>query len=316
MAELKNEFSWSWSRHRAFHQCRRFYWLQHYGFWGGWRRGSPARDIYIQKKLNTRPQWLGTQVHAAAEWTLREVLRGSYPPPATVIARARAHAATMIRDSAAGRYLDDPKRRPGFVEHYYGESVPDEQWEADLDEIGRQIGNLFEHRIFLRLAEVPGQIDEVEELEQVTLDGVPVWVSLDVLVRDAEGRRVVIDWKTGRSHDPETVAQQLGIYGAYVASRYFGVAPEGDVSEIGDRISAIYVNLREGTHEVRPIGAAVIAEAVERVRSSASAMRAALADVAQNVARREDFPMLPEGSAACARCAYRRTCGREGGPAD
>ena len=311
MAELKNEFSWSWSRHRAFAHCRRLYWLQHYGFWGGWRRGSPAREIYIQKRLNTRPQWLGTQVHEAAEWTLREVLRGAYPPAETVVQRARAQASAMIRDSAAGRYRDDPKRRPGFVEHYYGVPVSDEQWEADLDEIARQVGHLFDNQVFLRLTNVPAQIDEVEELRQVTLDGVPVWVSLDVLVHDADGRRVVIDWKTGRSHDPETVAQQLGIYGAYVASRYFGVDPGGDTAAIDGRILAIHVDLREGKHEVLPVDSTIIAEAVERVRTSAAEMRAALADPAENVAHREHFPMLPEGSEACARCAYRRTCGRE-----
>ncbi|MDQ6779924.1 MAG: hypothetical protein M3Z37_02050 [Candidatus Eremiobacteraeota bacterium] len=37
MAELVNEFAFSWSRHRVFYQCpRKLYW-QYYGSWNGWR---------------------------------------------------------------------------------------------------------------------------------------------------------------------------------------------------------------------------------------------------------------------------------------
>ena len=78
---FKNEFSWSWSRRSTFESCLRKYYYQHYGFWGGWNTSaSPeTRELYIQKKLLTRAQWMGIVVHEAAEWTLKSVTRGSFP---------------------------------------------------------------------------------------------------------------------------------------------------------------------------------------------------------------------------------------------
>ena len=61
---------------------------------------------------------------------------------------------------------------------------------------------------------------EVEELRQIQVDDIPVWVSLDALVRDGKGGFVIVDWKTGKNHTTEKVAGQLGIYALYVLDRY------------------------------------------------------------------------------------------------
>lgn len=311
MAELKNEFSWSWSRHRAFESCKRRYYLQHYGFWGGWSPSSPAREIYIQKRLNSRPQWIGLTVHEAAEWVLGQVRRGQFPPKERVVERFLRAAQRRVDESARGLYRQRPKKSPGFIDHYYDLDTPEEVWQADLDEIGRQIAGLFDNDVFLRLTRVPERIVEVEQLEQMLVGDVPVWVSLDVLVGDGEGGFVVIDWKTGREHDPETVARQLGVYGAYVLDRYFGQAPDGPGPRPVDQIRAMYVNLREGSWETRPLVEEQVQATVQTIGDSAAAMREMLTNPAENVARRQDFPMVDQGSAECARCNYRRECGRE-----
>lgn len=311
MAVLKNEFSWSWSRHRAFETCRRRYWLNHYGFWGGWTSRSPAREIYIQKKLNSRPQWLGTMVHQAAEWLLGEVRRGSYPTPERAIERTMRQARRMIEDSERGAYRSEPKRKPGFIEHYYAETVEPQVWEQDLSEIERQVRNLFDNPVFLRLTSVSDRIVEVEELNQVTLGGVPVWVSLDVLVRSEDDSLVIIDWKTGRSHNAETVANQLGVYGAYVLDRYLQVPIDGPLHVPAGRVKSMYVNLRDGEFETRTLDEGVVEATRERIAVSAAAMRALLHDQDENIAREQDFPMLPEGDPECQRCVFRRTCGRD-----
>lgn len=311
MADLKNEFSWSWSRHRAFDSCLRRYYLQHYAFWGGWEPDSPNREVYIQKKLNSRPMWIGTTVHAAAEWVLGQVRRGHYPPPDRVVERFLRGARRAIDESARGLYRFRPKRSPGFVDHYYGLETPDEAWQADLEEIERQIRGLFTNKVFQRLARVPGRIIEVERLEQVEVGGVPVWVSLDVLVSDGAGGYVIIDWKTGREHDAETVAAQLGVYGAYVLDRYLDQRPHTAGDDHVGRIQAMYVNLRSDTFETRPIDREVLERTVRTVQDSASAMRERLEDATENIAREGDFPMVEEGSPACRWCVFRRTCGRE-----
>ena len=311
MAELKNEFSWSWSRHRAFEECRRRYWLNHYAFWGGWQSSSPAREIYIQKKLTSRPQWIGTTVHQAAEWVLREVRRGHYPTPDRVVERFMRQARRQIDESRREMYKLRPKRAPGFVDHYYAQGTSDEQWEADLSEIERQIRGLFDEPVFLRLTRVPEQIKEVEELEQVLVDDVPVWVSLDVLVSDGSGGLVVIDWKTGRQHDPDTVARQLGVYGVYVMQRYFHVPATSTERPGAERVKVMYVNLRTGHRETRTLDTDVLAGTVSTILESAAAMRTALRDPATNTGSEADFPMIEAGSPACERCVFRRTCGRE-----
>jgi hypothetical protein len=300
--EFKNEFSWSWSRHQAFERCKRLYWYQHYGFWGGWKTSSPAREIYIQKRLNSRPQWLGTKIHEAVEWTLREVRAGRRPPPRYVVDRTLEQARREIEDSARERYRENPKKYPGFAEHYYGQSVSSADWDETLGEMERQLVGFFDSAVFLRLVRVPQQIVEIEELQQVELAGVPVWVSLDVLVRDEAGGFVVIDWKTGAAHDPATVVQQLGVYAAYVRQRY--MSDDGEVR-------VMYANLRHGDHEVRVVTGDLVTQAVGRIEKSASAMTSLLDDAAENIANVQSFPMLEEGSSVCATCVYRRSCERE-----
>jgi len=36
VADLVNEFSWSRTRDNVFQECRRRYYYQYYGAWGGW----------------------------------------------------------------------------------------------------------------------------------------------------------------------------------------------------------------------------------------------------------------------------------------
>ncbi|MFK7927980.1 MAG: PD-(D/E)XK nuclease family protein [Myxococcota bacterium] len=311
MADLKNEFSWSWSRHRAFESCLRRYYLQHYAFWGGWDPSSPAREIYIQKRLNSRPQWIGLTVHEAAEWLLKQVRRGEFPTRERAVERFMRQARRRIEESERGLYRQRPKKSPGFVDHYYDLGTAPDVWEADLAEIERQVDGLFDNDVFLRLSRVPERIVEIEELQQMRVGDVPVWVSLDVLVGDGEGGFVVIDWKTGREHNPETVAKQLGVYGAYVLDRYFGQAP-GDPGELAlNRVRAMYVNTRENSYETRDLTKEMLDSTVATVRDSAALMRTKLVDVSQNVAQEGDFPMVEEDSAECRRCHFRRQCGRE-----
>jgi len=302
MGELKNTFSWSYSRHGLFEECRRKYWLNHYAFWGGWGRSAPprARALYIQKKLTTEPMWIGTVVHEVAEGVLQALQKGVNPWVERAVEIARERATQDVEASRAGRYVHDPKRSPGFQSHYYGLDEPD--FEAAIDEIERQVRALFAHPVYRRMSAVPERIVEVEELRQIDIEGVPVWVVLDAMVSDGEGGLVIIDWKTGRDHSDEKIARQLGIYGIYATQ----------VREVQvEQLKMLHVNTRFNTMTQHPVDAQVLDDTRKFVRTSADAMRAALTDPAANVGREEDFPMLPEGSDRCARCRFRRDCGRE-----
>lgn len=304
---LRNDFSWSWSRHQTFHACLRRYWLLHYASWGGWEPGAPeeVRELYVQKHLSTRPQWIGILVHDAARWTLQQVRDGRRPLPERVVEQFRRRARRQLQDSVDGRYRYFPKRYVGFVEHYYGEAAPSEVWDEAVEEVARQVGALFENPVFLRLAEVPERIREIERLEQVLVEDVPVWVSLDVLVSDGRGGLVVVDWKTGAAHDVTSIGGQLGIYGLYVLKRY--LRSRGDRADLS-LVKAMYVNLRSGDREVFEIRREHTEAAQDLVVSSAASMRKRLDDPRENSARSEDFPGLPLDDPECRTCAVRRAC--------
>ena len=90
MADLVNELVWSHSRSKAFAGCKRAYWFNYYGSWGGWDAAAPTdvRDAYVQKKLTTRAMWTGTVVHQVAEDALRRVRDGDAPRPVEQVVAA------------------------------------------------------------------------------------------------------------------------------------------------------------------------------------------------------------------------------------
>ena len=53
MADLTNDFSWSRSRDGVFQDCKRRYFYQYYGAWGGWASDAPedVRRLYILKGM-------------------------------------------------------------------------------------------------------------------------------------------------------------------------------------------------------------------------------------------------------------------------
>lgn len=306
MADLMNELVWSHSRARLFAECKRAYWFNYYGSWGGWERGATTatRDAYLQKKLTSIAMWIGTRVHGAAELVLKRIVGGSPPPSVDeVVATTLAEVRRDIRRSADGSWLERPARNVGFREHYYAEIVEPDAFDAAAVEIERQVRGLFENRIFRRMLAVPGRILEVEQLQRFTVGDADVWATLDVLMADGAGGVVVVDWKTGGGHSDEEIGAQLGVYGLYaVIAR--GVA--------ADKVQALHVNLRLDTVTKHTVGAAEMAAASAQIVGSVAQMRAALVDVAGNIGVVEDFPPLPVGAARCATCPVRGVCGRTG----
>ncbi|MCB9742027.1 MAG: PD-(D/E)XK nuclease family protein [Alphaproteobacteria bacterium] len=238
----------------------------------------------MQKKLTTQPMWIGTVVHEIAEGALKAMQQGVTPWVERAVEMARERAEADIEASRAGRYEQDPKRYPGFQCHYYGQEEPD--FDAAIEQIEAQLRTLFAHPVFRRMMAVPERIVEVEELRQIDIEGVPVWVVLDAMVSDGEGGLVIIDWKTGKDHEDEKIARQLGIYGIY-ATQERGVPVE--------QVRTLHVNTRFNTMTQHPVDAAVLDETRAFVRESADAMRAALTKPAENEGRGRTSPCSPRG---------------------
>ncbi len=305
MADLTNDFTWSYSRHGLFAECKRKYWLNHYGFWGGWdRQGAPerVRELYIQKNLATVPMWVGTVVHDAAEACLKALIQRRVPQRERVVAQALARARRNIQESREGAWRWDPKRKGAFQRHYYGLDEQPQELDDALETIRAQVENLLDSRIYRQMARFPERILQVEELLQIDVAGVPVWVKLDGLMRGKDGGVVVVDWKTGRFHADASVDRQLGVYGLYALQRWVA-SPE--------LIKAMHVNLREGKWRTFALDQDHLDDTAAFITASADGMKALLQDIDENTALEEDFPMLDEGDRRCGRCRFRRDCQRE-----
>lgn len=301
MPDFKNEFSWSFSRHTVFEDCPRKYWLNHYGFWNGWLRDSPprAQELYIQKNLVTRPMWLGTVVHDAAEGALKAFRAGQFVGTDELVSKTLERAERDWTNSLNERYRSDsPKKYPGFQEHYYQEEAS-EPIETVFTEIERQVRTLYENKIFRRILQVPNRIQQIEDLNVLPLHGVKVWVKLDVLMGDGQGGLVIVDWKTGRFHNSESVKTQLGIYGLY-AKQELGVS----------KLKMVHVNLRDNEFTTTVIDEEQLQRSEAFVRDSAAAMLKLLDNPDENQGSEESFERLPEGSKRCLSCRFRSDCGR------
>jgi CRISPR/Cas system-associated exonuclease Cas4 (RecB family) len=138
----------------------------------------------------------------------------------------------------------------------------------------------------------------VEDLVSFDVDGTPVFLRMDLAYRDADGRVVIVDWKTGRREGRFGEVQLAG-YALYAARQGWVGAPEELETELAYLQVPRYVRRR--------IDGRKLAHAQAFIEKSASRMRGLLLDPLRNLARIEDFPMIDRPQ-LCRRCNFRRLC--------
>ncbi|HXW50376.1 MAG TPA: PD-(D/E)XK nuclease family protein [Candidatus Acidoferrales bacterium] len=310
MSDLVNEFAFSWSRHRTFYQCaRKLYW-QHYGFWQGWEAEAPAsaRLAYRLKQLKSLSMLVGETFHVE----LAEILRRRTPAPMSVpdkqltadMERRLLGRLRQSRNADWDRY-GDPKNYTILFEDYYGTGVSGELEHEAIETLRRCVDGLksdgFGRRAFGAPADKLKYIDPKSPAEKrVTIDGLVVYASPDLIVEGKEGGLHIVDWKTGMPHVHDVNAAQLAIYGLFVQQKF-------DMPL--DQITAhlVYVgagehraqNVSEGEPEARRVIATFVADVTSR-----------LTDAANNIAGDiERFPMTTN-RATCRSCNFRELCDR------
>jgi hypothetical protein len=134
VADLLNEFSWSRTRDNVFQECRRRYYYQYYGAWGGWDADadSGTRALYILKQLGTRQMWAGRLVHEAVERSLLALRSGHALSEASLIDDTVRQMREEWKGSRTQVYRDHPKRT-GLFEHEYGVPVKASEWQVLRD---------------------------------------------------------------------------------------------------------------------------------------------------------------------------------------
>ncbi|MCS6817466.1 MAG: PD-(D/E)XK nuclease family protein [Blastocatellia bacterium] len=298
MAEITNEFAWSVSRHRAFHDCLRMYYLAHYAFWGGWEWGASelARKCYRFTKMKNLDMWAGEVVHAVIEWTLRRLWERKPVTEQDLRARAISRLREGWKESKGRQWEQDPKRRLNLFEHYYGIEVPPERTEEIKGRVLRCLENFWASEVFAFIRSVDrGAWKAIERIGTFHLNGVKVWVKIDFALAHQE-KLYVYDWKSGQE-DAEDL-QQLTCYALYAMERW--AIPH-------DRIRIVPVYLQDGTFREHTLRPEEVIEAKEEILQSIARMRARLVDPERNLARPEDFPMTTE-TWRCQRCFFQEIC--------
>jgi hypothetical protein len=298
MAELTNDFSWSRSRDGTFQECRRKYFYQYYGSWGGWEAGAPeeVRRLYVLKQLTSRQQWAGRVVHDAIELALHGMSDGRTIPVEPFIADLIERMRAEWKASRAGRYRDNPKTAALF-EHEYGIDVPREAWRALSQNVATCLRNFFRLPLLAEIRKTPPEHWSIEHWSKsFDFEGTPVWVAPDFGFWTGDGRLGLVDWKTGASTDG--AAFQLGCYALY-AREVLGVEPA--------RVDLYEVNLREASVHRHSWDDERLEAVREQLRLSIRSMKAYLADPTANVAVIADFERT-ESLRICRWCNFRAVC--------
>ena len=301
--------SWSKTRHERFSECRRAYYLYYYLSWGGWDMTAERwrRQLYILKKLSNRFTWAGSVVHAAIRGTLMAVHHGRRLEAPRLIDRVHNVMRADFAFSRERRYWGDRIRKEfsGLVEHEYGEELDPVVWKKNWDNVEQAIGWFFKSDWVERARELPKErwleVDVIDFDKSIfRLDGIKVFAVPDFAFVDHDGSTVIVDWKTGRARDGYD--EQILGYAMYMADRYRLPL---------DRMRASLVYLNDGVENTVRIDPERVEAFKAHFAKSVSSMREFLLDPSSNTPLPENsFPMTDD-LATCARCVFRRPCGRE-----
>ena len=301
VAEIRNDFTWSFSRQQTFDSCLRRYYFRYYLFWEGWRRDASEaqQKSYFFSKMQSLPMLIGSGVHQTIEELLRSHQAGN--PIADPVARLRQHLNDSWLASKQERWRQDgAKRCPPLFEHYYQIATPKQELERLRQMAIAAIDNFVGSDLYQRiLAATPKQWLAIEELSVLRLRSVSAFVAPDFAFRD--GNEVwVLDWKTGLPRDD--LELQLLMY-ALFAHRQWQIP----IDEI--RAFDVFLGQTQQGVELREVivDQERLSAAEDQVEAGAQAMIALLDDPAENAASMTNFPPTDEPR-RCTYCFFQEIC--------
>lgn len=297
--DLKNEFSWSYSRAAKFRQCPRAYYYHYYAAWEGWRSDAaePVRRTYLLKNLTNLSRWVGDLVHQSIKFALTRLQAGQPITPADLVKQMHRRARADFEDSRRGRYRQQPNRFIGFQEHYYRLELPGSTWQSAWSRAEQYLQTFLHSNLYAHLAcQLPATFLQIEELVSFNLAGVKVWLQPD-LIRREEETQVLYDWKTGEIDEAE-LRRQLAIYALYVRQRWPDQPVRGIVFDLAHNRLLEY-----------ELADTELPATQAQIEASAARLQHLLLDPAANLAELRRFPMIDDLS-TCRQCQFRELCGR------
>jgi len=299
--DFRNEFSWSFTRHKIFHECRRQYYHNYYGYWNGWSEGAPerARLTYRLKKMQSFPMWLGDVVHRMIERILGDLRNRELNSIERYQRQARDILNREWKQSIDKKWMWKPKYNLNLFEHYYDGPEPTaDDRVAGRDKVYDCLEHFMESDVFADLAALrPQQWKSVEKLDQFPIGDHPAFAKIDCAVVTADGALTIYDWKTGKQ--TETTATQLGCYALYAFHTWHTPAEQ-------QRLVCYYLHpdvveshtpTPQEMIETKDFALGSMAEMIDSLDSSAD----------ENRADEERFAMASRRT-TCRRCFFREVC--------
>src|SRR3989344_5923124 len=296
---LKNEFNWSKSRDELFKECKRKYYFDKYGSWGGWNDAAQerAKKLYQLKQLATRQMWLGKIVHEAIRYLLTELKAEKAVPLNTLLLLLTKELQERYDFSASGLYRKFPKKS-GLIEHEHKTTITAGE-QDELFRLGeRCVTNFYNSEILKEVKSMDvSKWLSMEEFLSFDFEGTKIYLSMDFVIKNGENNIIIYDWKTGKERDMD-VGLQLACYALYVTQK-FGL----DISKI--MVKRYYLSIDKQDEFL--IDRKTIEHTKEYIRKSIKEMQGMLADKENNIAEEESFPQTDD-LRRCLRCNFRRIC--------
>ncbi|MFC3886025.1 PD-(D/E)XK nuclease family protein [Bacillus songklensis] len=219
------EFSWSYSRHKTLTDCVRKYGYEYYFSHNGWLFDSSPlnKHAYRLKKIVNLPILFGQAVHDVIESTIKHNIKtGAIPSTKELERRVRLSLRTAFLDSRDRKdlWLHKPSRYTMLFEMYYGGELP----AAGVQEIHDRLDVCLKHFLHsksFREMTSGGHIHflESERFRTVEINGVKLYVVMDLLYRDLQRDKwVIVDWKTGSKSSDDV--GQLAVYALYLMKEW------------------------------------------------------------------------------------------------
>ena len=300
MTIYENEFSWSVSRDAVFRKCRRKYYYQYYGSWGGWSldAADKTRIIYVLKQLKNRQMWAGTKVHEAIALALMSLQDSVRIDENKLIEDTLILMREEFKSSLAKMYQIEPKSCALF-EHEYEVPVSDIEWKINAEHVIDCLKLFFDSKVYEDIFHLsPDQWLEVEEFSSFYDNGIKIYSVFDFVCRKNE-EVFIYDWKTGKNEYNQHKLQ-LACYGLFATIKW-NLKP--------DQVQLREFNLSNGKMYEMSFEEFDLDGTHKHIRSSIEDMLNCLEDRQINLAVEERFD-LSENRKFCEHCNYVRICPR------
>jgi CRISPR/Cas system-associated exonuclease Cas4 (RecB family) len=299
------EFSWGLSRHKTLSECARRYALSYYFSYGGWGKGASnlRRHVYRLKTLQSIHMLFGTSVHNQIHRLLSEPdYFLEMPSEAEIISNVRVDLNKAYQDSKyhSALWYDKPSDFSMLSEIYYDNEISVEVLKEYQLKIPSTVKNLLSSRTIQDMYQRRDKYELIvsERFQYVEVNGVKVWIVMDLAFRDLEMDKViVVDFKTGKRSSNDL--EQLNLYAKFIAEAY-------RIEDL-DQIELRNEYLLDGTNNAYTPKIFDLEKIDYLIHTSIDHMQSYLQDVEHNM----PIPLeqFPQSLRACKQCCYREICG-------